>query len=90
MPNPAPQPSNNLRQLPLAVGLERSLHGITKSKMLSNFHMLSHENNGRLVLIHCPSKLSKPIYNKLTKKISTNIKHKILLPQSHITVTSKM
>ena len=67
MPNPAPQPSNNLRQLPHAVGLERSLHGITQSRILTNFHTLHHENKGRLVLLHYPSKLSKSTYNKLTK-----------------------
>jgi len=67
MPKPTPQASNNLCQLPHTVGLERSSHGITQSKVLTNFHVLCHENKGRLVLLHYPSKLYKPIYNKLTK-----------------------
>jgi len=67
MPNPAPQPSNNLRQLPHTLSLERSSHFITQSKILTNFHTLCHENKGRLVFVHYPSKLSIPNYNKLTK-----------------------
>jgi hypothetical protein len=65
MPNPAPQPS----KLPRAVGLERSSHGVTQSKMVTKFLTLNHENKGRLVLVHYPSKLPKTIYNKLTRYI---------------------
>ena len=84
MLNPAPQPSSNLRQLPRAVGLERSSHGVTQSKMLTNFHMLSYENKMRLVLVHYPSKLSKPIYNKLSKGISTITKLRTQNPTTSI------
>ena len=80
MPNTAPQPSNNLCQLPRAVSLERSSHGITQSKMLTNFHTFCHENKGRLVFVHYPSKLSKTIYNKLTQKKTTITKHKTQNP----------
>jgi len=52
MPNPAPHPSNIFHQLPRAAGLESSSHGVTQSKMLTNFLTLSHENKGRLMLIH--------------------------------------
>ena len=38
IPSSASQPSSNLRQLPCAVGLGRSLHGVTQSKMLTDFH----------------------------------------------------
>jgi len=87
MPNPAPQPNNNLRQLPHAVGLERSSHVLTQPKMLKKFYTLHHENKGKLVHVHYPSKLSKHIYDTLTKKKKstiTNIKHKLLLPRSFI------
>ena len=91
MPNPAPLLNNSLRQLPRAVSLERSSHGVTQSKMLTNFHTLRHENKERLILVHYPSKLSKLIYNKLNKKCqqSQNIEHKILPPRSFIAYTNK-
>jgi len=84
MLNPAPQLNNNLRQLPLAVSLERRSHGVTQSKMLTNFHTLRHENKGRLALVHYPSKLSKPIYNILTKEMSTITKYKTQNPTTSI------
>jgi hypothetical protein len=89
MPNPAPLLNNNLRHLPRAVSLERSSHGVTQSKMLTKFHTLRHENKERLLLVHCPAKLSKRIYNKLTENCqqSQNIEHKILLPHSLHTTT---
>ena len=91
LPNPAPQPSNNLRQLPRAVSLERSPHGVTRSKMLTNYHTVRHVNKEILVHVHYPSKLCKHIYNELTKKKIyqqlQNIKHKILLPRSFIHYT---
>ena len=74
MTNPCPQRSDNLRRLPRAAGLERSSHGVTQSKMLTNFLTFRHENKGRLVLVHYPSKLSKLIYNKLNEKNINNYK----------------
>jgi len=52
--------------------------------MLTNFHMLSYENKMRLVLVHYPSKLSKPIYNKLSKGISTITKLRTQNPTTSI------
>jgi len=44
MLNPALQLSSFLRQLPRAASLESSSHGVTQSKMLTNFLTLSHVN----------------------------------------------
>jgi len=71
IPNSAPQPSSNLRPLPRAVGLEGSSHGLTQSKMLTNFHTFRHENTRSSTL---PIKFSTPIYNKSTKKLINNYK----------------
>jgi hypothetical protein len=51
-PNVEPRPTvdNNLHQLPHALSLGRISHGVTQSKMLTNFHTLRYENKARLVL----------------------------------------
>jgi hypothetical protein len=79
---------HSLATLPRAVSLERISHGLNQARMLTNTsHGLPWEQR-RLVHVHNPSKLSKPICNKLTKiQQLQNIKNEILLSQLFITVS---
>ena len=82
MLNPAPKLNNNLRQLPCAVSLERSLHGLTQSKMLTKCsHTLPWEQKETSTL---SIKIIQTHLQQINQKKSTITKHKTQNPTTSI------